>query len=299
MRKVVIVVNRHPSSKVRSELYIREGYKLINGASLGSRWKIVRVIGLLVLLFELALYRPVETCIIKSSNVRLLTFARQLSKTLVFDIDDAVWGDSLWGKKVTSSIFSCVDSFVCDNDYLKYYIELHYKKESMVRVGSIPICEFDDEYRLDFSKSGKLIIGWVGSVGTSYNLYAIADFLKYIDNHDKFQLAFLGVSKDVLANLDIKNAWIKTRYNEMDLCEFLKNSMDLGLFPMYDVENNWGRGYHKLRLYRTNGLPSLVSDIRYKDSDLPSSLDLVYVEDGNWINEFNRFYENRFLHGNY
>ena len=84
-----------------------------------------------------------------------------------------------------------------------------------------------------------VVLGWVGNYDTAFNLYAIWEPLERLfERYDYITLRLLGVGHDrrVLPRFEKVRYSILPYYTQAELIdEVLK--MDIGLFPLFDVED--------------------------------------------------------------
>jgi hypothetical protein len=229
----------------------------------------------------------------------LIKVIKLIGAHLVFDIDDAVWSTNLWGLDVSDRIFENVDSIVCDNKYLLDFIADRYGLNGEVRIGSLPNRRTIVGQKLEKNfKQRVMTIGWVGSPSTTYNLLKIAEYLILLDRDPRFQLIFLGADKKLMAFMELKHAIIIEVYDEELMSQYLLDRFDVGLFPMYNVVNNFGRGYHKLRIYLMYNLKCLISRIDFVEDDFFKDDRCLFLSsDDDWYLECIKIYEDRGLYG--
>lgn len=296
--KVVVTVNGNPSSIVRSDIYVARGYKLFKHPGLGSSVLFIRLIAFVILLFRLIFnYKITEIVIVKTSNLYLLKFIKKLNIVLVYDLDDAVWSENLWGLDFADMIFKEVDYVICDNGYLLDFIRSRYGILGEVIIGAMPDYKLKDK-KENFIQNSVLRVGWIGSPSTTYNLLKIAEDIIKIDRDPRFQLVILGANRDLLSFMELKDTLFVDHYDENIMCDYLENWLDVGLFPMYNVINNFGRGYHKLRLYLMFGLKCLISKIDYLEEDFLTNGDCFFLEStDDWYLTCVNIYENCGLYG--
>ena len=274
---VVVTFNRNPSHYVRSVIYKRKGFTHTSSVFFKRKTLMFRLLGYLDLLlkFKFVHKNVNEIVLVKPYNIKLTKLLKVFCKKMSFDIDDAIWSSNWLGLQLSKDLFSLADFVYVDNEYLSSFIKTNFKKDCQVIYGYVP--DMPKPTKIN-QKANKLInIGWLGSKSTAYNLFSVLDALIEIDNNKNFKLYFLGISKKDLVYVDFKNAEFIEHYNEESMKHYLVNVFNIGIFPMYDIENNWGRGFHKLRLYLGANLKSVVSITKYIDKEYLDNNEVVFT----------------------
>jgi glycosyltransferase involved in cell wall biosynthesis len=121
-------------------------------------------------------------------------------------------------------------------------------------------------------QSGKVIIGWIGTPGTLFNLFSIFEPLERIFsrlNNIELRIVGSGHRKDLLPCFERVKYSTLPFYNQKEMIEEVLK-MDIGLFPLFDIDNSNARGILKATIYMSGEVavigsaigqtPDLISD---------------------------------------
>lgn len=286
---IIVTFNRHPSHIVRSKIFVNKGYLLISSNFFKSQNLIFRILGYLELAVKIRLFKNKinEIIFVKPSNKKLVKFFSKNASKVSFDIDDAIWSQNWLGNKLALELFLLADYAYVDNKYLSYYIEKNFNVKNELVYGFIP-----DLSNIKRHKNNKIInIGWIGSPSTSYNLFAIGEVLLELDKNSNYQLFFLGINSKDLGFIELPNSIFIPNYDEQIMIKYLTEDFDIGLFPMFDVENNWGRGFHKLRLYLSANIKSVVTRTSFIDDEYLNNNNVKFVKNSDFLIAIEEFYK--------
>ncbi len=196
----------------------------------------------------------------KVQSLRLVTMLRRGTKArLVLDFGDAVWMPRYENPEF-SSLLPLVDAVTTDNELTAAYVRRF--NANCTIVPDSPQIEMFDEMRGKVRKSaeGPVTLGWVGSQSTAYNLFVIWEALERLFiKHPDIHLRLLGTGRDpgVLPPFEKVRYSCLESYTQAEMIrEVLK--MDIGLFPLQDVEASRVRGVLKASVYMS-GEAAVVS----------------------------------------
>lgn len=198
--------------------------------------------------------RASESDIVYLSKVLSWPLIRDLrEKTtarLVYDFGDAVW---LYFKdrEEFHQILRIVDAVTTDNDLTADYIR-GFNKNCTVIPDTPQIGEFD-KFRDTLKKkpNDRIVLGWIGTPSTLYNLYEIWDVLEELfQKHSNLHLRLVGTGD----NLQLLPPFERVRYSVKpyyDQGEMIKEvfGMHVGLFPLQNIEKSRVRGVLKATVY--------------------------------------------------
>lgn len=260
--KIVVSFSRAPSHYVRTKIYQEKGYILWSSPFFKIEGRLSRIMGYVHLLsiFFLRKKEIEKIVFIKPHNPNFIKLIANLKLDIQYDIDDAIWGENWMGKHKTDQLFKFPKHVFCDNLYLQQFIRRNYGISTSILHGYLP--KFNQKFKHNSSGDNIINIGWIGSRSTAYNLYKIGEDLIKLDSDPLFRIYFLGIEKKDLGHLDLDNSIFIPNYNEEIMIKYLY-VFNIGLFPMYNVLNNWGRGYHKLRIYRNFDCETFLSKIDF------------------------------------
>jgi len=203
---------------------------------------------------------------IKVSSFSFIEKVKKRSKAkLIYDQCDALWlphFSTLF--KDIRKILPIVDSVTWDYKYTKEFVQkynkniYHWSAASQVELFD----KYRDKSRLLIDKE-KIIIGWIGSESSAYNLFSIWEALEciFLENHN-LHLRILGVdtNKSLLPNFENVTYTTLIDYTQTQMItEVLK--MDIGLFPLFNVEDSKVRGYLKSLIYMSGETAVIASPI--------------------------------------
>ena len=196
----------------------------------------------------------------KVSSLRLIQKLRAgTGASLVLDFGDAVW------IKLTrfDELLRLVHYVTTDNEYTAAYV-----RQFNSRCTVVPDCAqvewFDKKRSTVRAKTGRtLTIGWIGSRKTAHNLFALWEALEQLcARYDHLRVRLLGVSDDS----PYLPPFEKVRYSCLALYSQARMidevmAMDIGVFPLHQVEASVVRGVLKATVYMAGGIPVVCSPV--------------------------------------
>lgn len=189
----------------------------------------------------------------KTSSWSLVAALRRLpGKRLVYDLNDAVWlprwNGFAQGRVVP--ILEAVDAVTCDNDSTLAFARAH--NAHCYLVPDPPQIERFDALRDRVPRrEGAAVLGWVGSPGTAFNLFSIWEALERVfERHAGITLRIVGVGRDSgrLPPFEQVRYTTLPSYTQDEMVREVLQ-MDIGLFPLFDVEDSRTRGVLKAAVY--------------------------------------------------
>ena len=168
---------------------------------------------------------------------------------------------------------------IVGNPYFGRLLEIKSKLELIY--SSFKIKNIPDKHSID----SPILIGWIGSPSSVYNLVVIVESLKKL-NDRKF--LFCGISREIFINKfgftpSSNIEFLKwTKENEVD---FLQR-IDLGIMPLKDdVFESYKCGY-KIIQYFSRGIPAFVSPVGINSNLVNHHIDGMHVDDNKWFETF-------------
>lgn len=207
------------------------------------------------------------------SKVRSAPLIRNLKKKtsarLVYDFGDALWlagrnSNQFFDVKNFEEILRTVDAVTTDNEQTAAYVRK--LNPHVVTIPDYPQMEIFEKQRAKLSpkKDGsKIVIGWIGSPSTAYNLYVVWEALEAIfSKHNHIELRLVGTGADSRLLPQFENVVYTTRssYSQADMAREVL-AMDIGLFPLQDTEVSRVRGILKATIYMSGGCAVVCSPV--------------------------------------
>jgi glycosyltransferase involved in cell wall biosynthesis len=205
--------------------------------------------------------------------VSLDLFARlkKLSNArLVFDLNDGLWLPSHSGtsNQHILEILKMADSITCDNLYGIAFAKNYNSNTFLVPDPSQ--VEIFDRYRNTFEKpEARYILGWVGSPSTLFNIFVIWEALEKVFSRNKnilLRLIGTGYNRSLLPRFEQVIYENVPYYTNADMIQHILG-MNIGLFPMFDVEDSQIRGILKASVYMS-GEAAVIASPRGQITDL-------------------------------
>lgn len=176
------------------------------------------------------------------------------------------FGDALWGRrrqlKDFSTVLRTVDLVTTDNEYTKAAV-IRFNPNCQV-IPDSPQLEFFDRFRaIPRRRSEKIVIGWVGSAGTAYNLFHVWEALEDIfskNTNIEFRLVGIAQNSPLLPPFENVNFTCRSSYNQQEMVEEVFG-FDIGIFPLQDVAESYARGILKATVYMSAGVPVICSPV--------------------------------------
>jgi glycosyltransferase involved in cell wall biosynthesis len=201
----------------------------------------------------------------KAGSYELATRLKSIHNgRIVFDLNDAMWlpSNSNYGNGKVHSIISIADAVTCDNPVsLKLANTLC--KEVYLVPDPAQIELFDKRRKYRKKKNGNIIIGWIGSPGTLFNIFSVWEALEIVfSRHDSLELRLVGTgyNQQLLPRFEKVKFTCLPYYSQKEMIEEILN-MDIGLFPLFEVEDSLSRGVLKGTLYMAGGVAVVASPL--------------------------------------
>jgi glycosyltransferase involved in cell wall biosynthesis len=183
---------------------------------------------------------------------------------IVYDLNDGLWLPSraAFAQGGIGEILGLVDAVTCDNPHgLAYARSMN---PSCYLVPDPSQVERFDERRPSATKTDSpFVIGWIGSRGTAFNLFLIWEALERVfARHPDLELRILGTGGDssVLPPFEKVRYSLLPAYTQAQMIEEVSR-MQVGLFPLFDVEDSLARGFLKGEIYWSGEAALLTSPV--------------------------------------
>ena len=222
--------------------------------------KIKRPIWLIAALIERLTYvaklRGADVTILQRELISTLpTVEKLLPGKKILDVDDAIFLKKK-GLAAINAAQACV-GVVCGNQYLADYFSNYNKNISIIPTGVDVNKMKVDPDRL--ARSGKKIIGWIGTPGNLPYFYPIIPDLRafFKDNSEEVELRIISSHVDAIP-LELREfcSFVKW-YPGIEFDELPK--WTVGLMPLVDSDWVKGKCSFKMLQYLSAGIPVVVS----------------------------------------
>ena len=188
-----------------------------------------------------------------------LTLEPFLKKPLVFDIDDAIWLNRLFGPNPAVSIAKRADVVIAGNAYIADRLGGLARSIHIVPT-AVDTEKFKPPPLAPRETTGRFTVGWIGTASNLNYLLSIekplAAFLS--DRHDT---ELLVVSNDVprfrVLSADRVHYIPWSEENEVNALK----RIDTGIMPLPDNDSTRGKCSYKMLLYMSCGIPVVVSPV--------------------------------------
>jgi len=195
-----------------------------------------------------------EFDIIYSIGVPSLRLHRQLRRQskslLIMDMIDGLWlpYHRQFGWEGLDEMIETSDGVICDNQYTFEYARKH--NQRVFLVPNAPQLDFFDEWRSQVQRDpNRIVLGWIGSSDTVVSLYAIWEPLEELfARHPELHLRIVGGSPSRLPSFENVRYSVLPKYDQQQMAREVL-AMDIGLFPLFHVEDSFTRGSSKARIY--------------------------------------------------
>jgi len=187
---------------------------------------------------------------------------------ILYDIDDAVWLPSFFGKEVFCKLVEIADYISCDNSYLMNFTR-KYNPNVFVLNGPSQLELF--EKRSPSPPNNDIInIGWIGSQHTLFYLYSIYNVLEKIgQKYDNVVFTIIGTGTDKSKIPEFEK--IKTRvietYDQQSMVEYVSR-FDIGIYPLFENELSLGRGSLKATIYMSAKVPAICAAVGGENEEI-------------------------------
>lgn len=181
---------------------------------------------------------------------------------LVMDLNDGVWLPAFvrGGWEHLSEMLRTAHGVVCDNDYVAGYAKRHNPRVFVVPDPAQVECF--DGWRAGVRRdSSRVVVGWIGSPATAGSLHAIWEPLEGLfERHSHLHLRIIGADRESLPRFE-KVRWSSVVSYDQEVMIREALAMDIGLFPMFDVEDSLARGTLKAQIYMSAEMAVIASRI--------------------------------------
>jgi glycosyltransferase involved in cell wall biosynthesis len=197
-----------------------------------------------------------------SSHDLLQDLLRDKHARIVYDFGDAIWLQE-WPASKLDEVLSQVDAVTTDNEVTASYVRR--VNPNCVVIPDAPALHAFDARRAELSRkpSDRIVLGWLGSPATAYNLYVIWEPLEELfRRHENLHLRLVGTGNDLRFIPEFENVKFSCvpSYDQSRMVEEVFG-MHVGLFPLQNVERCQMRGVFKATNYMSGEAAVVASPV--------------------------------------
>jgi glycosyltransferase involved in cell wall biosynthesis len=197
-----------------------------------------------------------------SSPALLQDILKEKRGRIVYDFGDAIWLRE-WSAPELNDVLRRVDAVTTDNEVTASYVRQ--VNPNCIVVPDAPALHGFDLRRAELRQKPKdrVVLGWLGSPTTAYNLYVIWEALEEIfQRHDHLHLRLVGTGHDLRLVPEFEKVKFSCVpfYDQARMVEEVFG-MHIGLFPLQDVERCQMRGVFKATNYMSGEAAVLASPV--------------------------------------
>jgi len=236
--------------------------------------------------------------LVKVDSLKLVEQIRRNSNArLIYDMSDALWLP-LFAAEYPDirKILSIVDIVSWDYKYtLEFARQYNSNAFPWPAISQVELFDRNRGAPKPSSSDGKITLGWVGSFGTVFNLYEIWEALEHIFSvHPNLHLRLVGggTNKWLLPHFERVSYSVLPVYSPQQMVEEVLK-MDIGLFPLFDVEDSRVRGFLKALVYMS-GEAAVIASPRGQVPDLIQDgiNGMLATSKEEWIDKLNKLITN-------
>jgi glycosyltransferase involved in cell wall biosynthesis len=182
---------------------------------------------------------------------------------IVYDLADALWLPHHANVYPNlGEMLRAVDAITCDNQFVVEFARQY--NESLFLCSPPSQVELFDAARRKHNAKPRhddIVIGWIGSAETAYNLYNIWEELEILfEKHSGIHLRLVGVgnNRHMIPHFESVRFSILPTYRRQEMVTEVLG-MDIGLFPMFDIEDSRARGILKALIYMSGEAAVIAS----------------------------------------
>lgn len=169
---------------------------------------------------------------------------------LVMDMIDALWlpYHQQFGWQSLDEMLGTADGVICENRYTAEFACRHNRRVHIVP--NAPQLDVFDAWRSRVRRDpDRVVLGWVGSPDTAASLYAIWEPLEELfARRPELHLRVVGGAVHRLPPFEKVRYSLLPSYSQHEMVREVLG-MDIGLFPLFRVEDSLTRGSSKARIY--------------------------------------------------
>lgn len=186
------------------------------------------------------------------------TLESLLRHPLLFDVDDAIWLYTPFGKQGAARVARRADIVVAGNNFLADWFSTYSRN---VRV--LPTAVDTDQFSPspgEKTHTEHFVIGWIGTSSNLPYLESIESALRrFLDDHERAVLTVIADRPPRLKSMGPERIHFLP-WSEATEVEAIRR-LDVGLMPLPDNESTRGKCSFKMLQYMACGIPVVVSPV--------------------------------------
>ena len=218
---------------------------------------------------------------LKVASVRLYEKIRRLRRPkLVMDLCDGLWlppfKQSGWQKFEEQIRLS--HSVICENEYLANHARKY--NPNIFVVPDPAQVELFDLWRARIKRDpSRIVLGWIGSAATAGSLYSIWEPLEHLfEKYPHLHLRILGGNQEFLPRFEKVNWSMCPLYNQEQMAQEVL-AMDIGLYPLFNVEDSQARGSGKAKIYMAGEAVAICQNLGENNTLIQNGIDGILAKD--------------------
>lgn len=226
-----------------------------------------------------------------SSHLLVGQLRKHSNARLVLDFGDALWSKRSGVSKFNQTL-ALVDAVTTDNEHTAEHVRRF--QPSCTVIPDTPQLELFDQYRGQLRRrdsTDRVILGWIGSRSTVFGLFAIWEALERLfEKHDNLHLRIVGAGHDrrLLPPFAKVRFSVVPGYKQTEMVKEVM-AMDIGLFPLHDVEDSRARGVLKACVYMAGEAAVIASPIGQNNDLIENGVNgLLAKTTGEWVERLER-----------
>ena len=197
-----------------------------------------------------------------SSQSLLQDLLKEKHARIVYDFGDAIWLQE-WSASELNEVLRQMDAVTTDNEITAGYVRRF--NPNCVVIPDAPALHAFDARRRELSQKprDRVVLGWLGSPATTYNLYVVWEALEELfKRHQHLHLRLVGTGNDPRLLPEFENVRFSCVpfYDQAKMVEEVFG-MHIGLFPLQDVERCRMRGVFKATNYMSGEAAVIASPV--------------------------------------
>jgi glycosyltransferase involved in cell wall biosynthesis len=197
-----------------------------------------------------------------SSQSLLQDLLKEKHARIVYDFGDAIWLQE-WSASELNEVLRQMDAVTTDNEITAGYVRR--VNPNCVVIPDAPALHAFDARRSELRQKphDRVVIGWLGSPATAYNLYVVWEALEVLfQRHQNLHLRLVGTGNDprLLPEFENVRCSCVPFYDQARMVEEVFG-MHIGLFPLQDVERCRMRGVFKATNYMSGEAAVVASPV--------------------------------------